>query len=142
MLVRLIYASRAVGPIEESVVASILSQSRANNSMDGITGVLCICQSGVFVQVLEGGREAVNRLYAKVIGDTRHTDVTLLAYAEISERRFAGWRMGRVELAKVNTGVVLKYSETARLDPFTISGAVALTLLEELMDSAAIVGGS
>lgn len=142
MLVRLVYASRAAGPIEEGVVNGILSQSRKNNPEDGITGVLCICQSGVFMQVLEGGRAEVNRLYAKVLRDPRHTDITLLAYGEILERRFAGWRMGRVDLAKVNTGVVLKYSERPRLDPFTISGTVALTLLEELMSTAAIVGGS
>lgn len=142
MLVRLVYASRAVAPIAEGVVDSILAQSRKNNPQEGITGVLCICQSGVFLQVLEGGRDAVNRLYARVIADPRHKDVTLLAYGEITARRFSGWRMGRVDLSKVNTGIVLKYSAMPRLDPFAISGAVALTLLEELMDSAAIVGGS
>jgi hypothetical protein len=142
MLVRLVYASRAAAPIQEGVVDSILAQSRKNNPQEGITGVLCICQSGVFMQVLEGGRDAVNRLYARVIADPRHQDVTLLAYGEITARRFAGWRMGRVDLSKVNTGIVLKYSEMPRLDPFAICGGVALTLLEELMDSAAIVGGS
>lgn len=142
MLVRLVYASRAVGPIEEGVVSNILAQSRKNNPADGITGVLCICHSGVFLQVLEGGRVAVNTLYGKVLRDPRHTDVTLLVYEEILERRFAGWRMGRVDLEKVNTAVVLKYSELPRLDPFSISGAVAVTLLDELMSTAAIVGGS
>lgn len=140
MLVRLLYASRATGPIEEEVLNSILAQSRKSNPEDGITGVLCVCQSGVFLQVLEGGREVVNRLYSKLVSDPRHTEVTLLDYAEITERRFAGWRMGRVDLAKVNTGIVLKYSEKPRLDPFSISGPVALRLLEDLMSSASIVG--
>lgn len=142
MLVRLLYASRAAVPVDEAVITSILSESRTNNLADGITGVLCICQTGVYMQVLEGGRDPVNRLYARVLADPRHSDVTLLSYGEITERRFAGWRMGRVELAKVNAAVVLKYSEQPRLDPFSISGPVALTLLEELLTSAAIVGGS
>ncbi len=140
MLVRLLYASRAKGHISDDLVASILLQSRKNNPESGITGALCVCHGGVFLQVLEGGREEVNQLYGKVLRDDRHTDVTLLDYSEIAERRFSGWRMGRVDLDRVNTAVVLKYSERPRLDPFGISGRVALTLLEELASTASIVG--
>ena len=102
--------------------------------------MLCVCHGGVFIQVLEGGRDEVNQLYNKVLHDSRHTDVTLLEYAEITERRFSGWRMGRVDLDKVNTAVVLKYSEKPRVDPFGMSGTVAMKLLEELASSASIVG--
>jgi len=140
MLVRLLYASRAKGPISDELIASIVSQSRKNNPESGITGVLCVCHGGVFMQALEGGREEVNQLYGKVLRDDRHTDVTLLEYAEIDERRFSGWRMGRVDLDRVNTAIVLKYSERPRLDPFGISGRAALTLLEELASTASIVG--
>jgi hypothetical protein len=140
MLVRLLYASRARDPITNETIASILSQSRKNNPETGVTGVLCVCHGGVFIQVLEGGRDEVNQLYSKVLHDNRHIDVTLLDYAEIAERRFSGWRMGRVDLDKVNTAVVLKYSEKPRLDPFGMSGTVALKLLEELASSASIVG--
>jgi len=140
MLVRLLYASRARDPITNETIAGILSQSRKNNPDTGVTGVLCVCHGGVFIQVLEGGRDEVNQLYSKVLQDSRHTDVTLLDYAEISERRFSGWRMGRVDLDKVNTAVVLKYSEKPRLDPFGMSGTVALKLLEELASSASVVG--
>lgn len=140
MLVRLLYASRARDPINDEMLASILTQSRKNNPETGVTGVLCVCHGGVFIQALEGGRVEVNQLYSKVLRDDRHTDVTLLEYAEISERRFSGWRMGRVDLDKVNTAVVLKYSEKPRLDPFGMSGTVALKLLEELASTASIVG--
>ena len=142
MLVRLLYASRATAPIDDGVIQNILAQSRKNNPDDGITGVLCVCQGGVYMQALEGGREKVNQLYAKIVSDPRHTDVTILAYDEITERRFPSWNMGRVELAKVNAAVVLKYSETPRFDPMSISGAAAHQLLEDLMGAAAIVGGS
>ena len=142
MLVRLVYASRSVGPIDEKLIDAILAKSRTNNPAAGITGALCICHGNVFLQVLEGGRVEVNRLYAKLLHDERHTDVTLLDYAEISERRFSSWRMGRVDLEKLNVGAVLKYSEKPQLDPFQISGRVALALLEDLINSAAIIGGS
>ncbi len=141
MLVRLIYASRSTQPVDDTLIRGILDQSDRRNVEAGITGVLCVCHGNIFMQALEGGRDEVNRLYAKLVRDPRHTDVTLLDYAEISERRFASWRMGRVDLDKLNLGVVLKYSEKPQLDPFQISGQVALALLEELMNTAAIVGG-
>lgn len=140
MLVRLLYASKARGPVTHDTITSILSQSRKNNPESGVTGVLCVCHGGVFMQVLEGGRDEVNQLYNKVLQDERHVDVTLLDYTEIPERRFSGWRMGSVDLDKVNTAVVLKYSEKPRVDPFGMSGSVALKLLEELASSASIVG--
>jgi len=143
MLVRLLYASRSIDAIGNDLIEEILSASRTRNPTHGITGVLCVCQSGnVFMQVLEGGREAVNRLYGNLLRDPRHRDVMLLDYAEISERRFAGWRMGGVDLAKVNVSTVLKYSETPLLDPFATPGQVALALIEELIDTAAIISRS
>ncbi len=142
MLVRLVYASRSTRPINEELIDAILVKSRRYNAEAGITGVLCICHGDVFIQALEGGRDEVNRLYGRIQRDERHTDVTLLDYAEIAERRFASWRMGRVDLDKLNIGVILKYSEKPRLDPFAVSGRVALALLEELMSTASIVGGN
>ena len=141
MLVRLLYASRAVESIGPDLVGEVLAESRAGNVEHGITGVLCVCQSGdVFMQVIEGGRTEVNRLYGNLLRDRRHRDVMLLDYEEILVRRFAGWRMGCVDLSKVNVSTVLKYSDHPQLDPFATSGKVALALLEELIDTAAIVG--
>jgi len=140
MLVRLLYASRANTPVDEALVASILEQAAAFNAAHGLTGVLCTSSEGnVFLQVLEGGRAVVNELYGRILRDPRHKDVTLLDYAEIGERRFATWRMGIVNLNRINLGTVLRFSETPALDPFRMSGKAALALLEELMATAAIV---
>ena len=138
MLVRLTYASRAAQPLDPEELTHIARRSRAHNAQQGVTGVLC--QSGqLFLQVLEGGREPVNRLYNRIARDPRHTEVTLLAYEEITERRFAGWAMGQVNLARLNPGVLLKYSETPTLDPFAIGGQAATALFDELVASAAVV---
>jgi hypothetical protein len=139
MLVRLLYASRAAAPISADDLAAIVRQSKANNPHNGITGVLC-CSDNRFLQVLEGGRTAVNRLYGRIVADPRHGEVELLAYAQIGERRFAGWSMGQVNLARLNPGLLLKYSSTTQLDPYEMSGATALALLEELAATASIAG--
>jgi len=141
MLVRLMYASRAVPAVDQEELIAILKKSKANNPKLGVTGVLCACfDSRVFMQVLEGGRSAVNRLYNRIANDPRHTDVELLAYEEISERRFAGWSMGQVNMARLNPALLLKYSECARLDPFAVSGKVSMALFDELVATAAVMG--
>ncbi len=141
MLVRLLYASRIAESTGDQAIDDILTESRAKNAEHGITGVLCVCQTGrVFMQVLEGGREEVNALYNNIVRDARHSNVVLLDYEEIASRAFVGWRMGRVDLGKVNLSIILKYSELPRLDPYAISGKTALALLTELMTSASVSG--
>ncbi len=139
MLIRLLYASRAAEALTQEVIESILAQSREHNPALGITGILC-WSGDIFMQVLEGGREAVNRLYNEIVRDPRHRDVTLLYYQEISERHFAGWTMGQVNLSKVNPSLLLKYSDKPTLDPYAVSGRASLALLEELIATASIIG--
>lgn len=139
MLVRLLYASRAAAAVDADALAAILKQSKANNPRVGVTGVLCF-SGGIFLQVLEGGRGAVNALYHRIAADPRHAEVVLLNYEEISERRFAGWSMGQVNLARLNPALLLKYSETATLDPYAVSGAVSMALFEELVATASVMG--
>ena len=139
MLVRLLYVSRAVNKDSTKAIESILESSRAHNMGNGITGVLCY-GGGVFLQAIEGGRQSVNQLYNHIVVDERHTDVELLHYEEITERRFGGWTMGQVNLSKLNISIVLKYSERPEFDPYSVSGKVSLALLEELMATASIIG--
>ena len=138
MLVRLLYASRAVNP-DPAAIETILTQSRLHNPASGITGVLCY-GNGIFLQAIEGGRSAVSALYGHIQRDTRHRDVELLMFEEITERRFGGWTMGHVNLAKLNHSIVLKYSERPEFDPYATSGKISLALLEELMATASIIG--
>lgn len=139
MLVRLLYVSLAIDPESGSATQSILDSARKYNSANGITGILCY-GGGLYLQAVEGGRTQVNELYGHIIRDQRHKDVVLLDYQEITERRFGGWTMGQVNLAKLNTSIVLKYSEKPELDPYSVSGVVSLALLEELMLTASIIG--
>jgi hypothetical protein len=139
MLVRLMYASRAVPTVDQEELLAILRKSKTDNPAEGITGVLCF-SGGIFLQVLEGGRSAVNRLYNQIVADPRHTQVELLLYQEIGERRFAGWSMGQVNLSRLNPSLLLKYSATATLDPYAVSGDVSMALFEELVATASVMG--
>ena len=138
MLVRLLYASRALDPSADAI-EDILAKSRQHNPTSGITGILCY-GGGIFLQAIEGGRMAVSELYGHIQKDVRHKDLVLLHYEEIAERRFGGWTMGQVNMSKINHSILLKYAERPELDPYSVSGKVSLALLEELMATASIIG--
>ena len=139
MLVRLMYASRAADSVDQEALLAILRKSKAENAANGITGVLCF-SGGIFLQLLEGGRQQVNTLYNRIAADKRHLDVGLPSYEGTGERRFAGWSMGQVNLSRLNPSLLLKYSETAVLDPYAVSGKVSMALFEGLVVTASIVG--
>jgi hypothetical protein len=141
MLVRLLYASRASQSFKPEELGTILKRSKALNPTIGVTGVLCCCfNASVFMQVLEGGRSQVSRLYNEIAQDPRHHDVELLSYEEIGERQFAGWAMGQVNMNRLNPALLLRYSETATLDPYAVSGKASMALFNELVATASVVG--
>jgi hypothetical protein len=139
MLVRLLYASQSTGATPGESIHTIMQQSHAHNPRNGITGILCHSDK-VYMQVLEGGREAINALYAKILRDPRHTDVVLLHYEEISERRYACWTMGQANLGKLNASTLLRFCEVPEINPHAMSGKHSLALIDELMATATIVG--
>jgi Sensors of blue-light using FAD len=141
MLVRLTYASRAVGVLSAQSMEQILASSRRNNPPNGITGVLCT-NNFIFLQLLEGGRKEVSETYNRIAADPRHNDVQLLHMEEVTERKFAGWSMGKVSFDRVNLAILLKYSSKAVLDPYSVPGASSILLLDELMATASVAAKS
>lgn len=131
MQTQLLYVSRAVGPQTTTVTSSILLTARAHNAQHGIGGVLLQGQ-GLYLQVLEGERLAVNRLYARIVADRRHQDVVLLQLEEVTRRRFAGWSMAHVDLQAGDAMVKLNHPE---FDPYAATGAHVMTMVDELLAS-------
>lgn len=138
MLVRCLYASRPAQAMNGPFLDEILEQCRRNNPRQGVTGLLCVADD-LFIQVLEGGRDEVCEIFNAIVRDDRHLHVRLLAYEEISERRFGNWSMGHVSIPRVNPSLLLKYFKRVELDPFDGSGQATLALLAELVATAAII---
>ena len=87
-----IYVSALAGG-DDSVLADILRASQKNNARDGITGML-LYADGNFLQVLEGPPEAVERTFARIERDPRHTQVIVMSDEPTQRRDFADWSMG------------------------------------------------
>lgn len=141
MLVRCLYASISTVFPMDNLVDSVVKSSREHNPRKGITGFLCV-SGDIFIQVLEGGRDEVSDLFNEIVKDPRHTNIRLLAYEEIGQRKYGSWTMGQVDLTNVNPGLVLKYHEKANLDPFTCSGHATMALLDELVATASVAARS
>lgn len=138
MLVRLIYASRVSSAVSAEEIREILDSSQRNNPGKGLTGLLCF-NANIFVQALEGPRGEVNALYNRLVADSRHKDVMLLDFAEISMRSYSSWSMGWAGAQQVNRELFLKYSASDRFDPFSMSAEQISGLLLELSQLASAV---
>lgn len=90
-LAQLVYMSRPLG-FDPAALAGILDASRSRNRKAGITGTL-ISRPDLFLQLLEGPRQAVSDTFARIVKDGRHDAILLVQMAEASGRLFPDWEM-------------------------------------------------
>lgn len=93
LLHQVAYCSRAAREVDDSDVDRIVATARRTNPRQGITGLL-VFGSGVFFQWLEGPRDHVTGLMARIKHDPRHDEVVMLSQSEeVRERLFPDWSM-------------------------------------------------
>jgi|SRR5271167_287886 len=90
---RLVYVSSALEPFSERELEDLLERSRRNNSALGITGIL-LYKEGNFMQCLEGPKEAVCTLAARIKSDPRHRGMLILLQGQHTQSEFSEWAMG------------------------------------------------
>ena len=89
----LIYVSSATHEMNKEELAEILDTARKKNAHISITGML-LYKDGNFMQMLEGEKESVLKLFEKIKKDPRHKDVTTVIEREAPRRTFPDWTMG------------------------------------------------
>jgi Sensors of blue-light using FAD len=135
-LVQIVYVSRSTFtpmPAEQGIepsVARILAQSRINNARRGLVGALYF-GDGCFFQCLEGREDEVDRLYAALLQDPRHTDLKVLARRPIDRTSFATWSMKYVPL-DAPMKALLRQQGLAGFDPYRFDEATVGKVLEML----------
>jgi hypothetical protein len=131
MLIRLTYASIATDGVDLIEFKRILLQAQTNNERHDLTGLLAF-NSKIFLQALEGSRDQVNELYAKLMRDPRHNTVTVLGYREIEERHWSNWSMGFAAPNADNRALYLKYSQQSTFNPYGMKADAVEKMLMEL----------
>lgn len=93
----LIYTSWARPSLTAQDVDDILASARTNNPLEGITGVL-IFNGTAFMQILEGGDDAIDRLARRLATDPRHSNMSIRDERPIERRSFPSWGMAYLQL--------------------------------------------
>ena len=127
-LVRLVYASRVVRPLDDGDLEQILHSARENNQAAGVTGMLCFHRK-FFLQCLEGSRSQVNRIYQHILNDKRHEEIVILDYQE----------MGYMPESTLTESVNMKYSGTPEFTPFEMLGESCHQMMIELKSTVPII---
>lgn len=135
-LVQIVYVSRSTFttmPAEfgiEPSVARILAQSRINNARRGLVGALYF-GDGCFFQCLEGRAVDVDRLYATLLQDPRHTDLRVLSRSPIERTNFEIWAMKYVPL-DAPMKALLRELGLPKFDPYRFDAATVDRVLDML----------
>lgn len=95
-MIRLLYISETSVEMSAEQIQTIEKQSRRNNAMLGITGLM-LTGGCVFAQVLEGPDINVLRLYVKIMEDSRHVNCELVHISPAKERFFENWFMAVID---------------------------------------------
>ena len=131
----MVYCSRATADVDEAAVQHIVASARRFNPEHGITGIL-VYGSGVFFQWLEGPRDNIKSLMARLRSDSRHEQIVLLSEVEeVRERVFPDWDMELVTTDHIRD--VLQDAQDSASDP---KNAQALGHLLAELDSGQLSG--
>lgn len=92
MIQQIVYYSISEKVITEKTISEIVESSRINNAKKNITGCL-LYHNKVFLQLLEGKSDIINKLFETIKKDDRHSNVTLIIEESIDKRMFPDWNM-------------------------------------------------
>ncbi|MDK1312086.1 BLUF domain-containing protein [Pseudoalteromonas ardens] len=98
-LIELIYVSTVTTPLSDEQLIELNRFCKSTNQLNGISGML-LYDGHHFMQVIEGERDHVERLYKNIQQDPRHTEVVALIINDLPKRNFSRWSMGVIDLSK------------------------------------------
>ena len=107
-LICLAYISTLSDQEGPQAVSKIIQQSRRNNALKNICGILIFDGLRIF-QYLEGHQKQVTDLYEVIRQDPRHTQVDTLFQTPLSgKKKFNQWAMGYANTDDADFLVILK----------------------------------
>jgi hypothetical protein len=92
MIFHISYISRSTEKMNLDQLSILEAEASSKNLGHGITGFL-VYDGFHFFQYIEGDKEAIENLYAKIEQDDRHASVTQLSCGDVPHRLLPGWSM-------------------------------------------------
>jgi hypothetical protein len=108
-LYQLGYVSTQTRDMQAADLIELLNFARETNRKLGVTGLLLHRQDSFF-QLIEGRKEVIEALFARIAADPRHRRVEMLFEQPVAEREFPDWQMGFLDLDEVDVSLLPAYS--------------------------------
>lgn len=128
----IVYMSRAVHALTDNDLQRLLDQSRHDNALQGITGVL-FYSHGNIAQLFEGEVAIVDDLFERIAQDGRHSHVRKLIDRPITARSFSEWSMAFHPLATTGFEALQGFLLPHTVPPPPSSLPIADAMLVELV---------
>lgn len=126
---QVLYHSQATIPMDEENLQPLLNWSRVYNNQHDITGLL-LYSGSKFVQLLEGKKDEIQRLFAQIRKDTRHKQIITII-EESGPRLYADWSMVFGHVAGMQLDQTLQAIQTqAALPSLSVTDLHLQTLLK------------
>ncbi len=110
---QIMYISSATNAVSATQCATIAQAAAERNSSQDVTGLL-LFNGKRFLQVLEGPRDNVEKIYDRIGRDGRHRALVMLRKQEVAEREFGEWGMAYDD--PVQPSASLRHKVAALLD--------------------------
>ena len=141
MLVQLIYIST---PIEEhrASITKMVNNLQERNRLAGVNGIL-LMHDHFYLQLLEGERSTVNKIYNRIVSDYRHANVTLLKYHDTQREEFVNWNLAVLDsstCSEENCSTIIAGSIDINDEslPTDIAGNTAISILRRAYTVATV----
>lgn len=89
---QVVFASFSTVPGDHASLDRIVEQSRHNNALDGITGLLW-SDSFRYLQVFEGPRGSMEACFNRICSDSRHHSLEVVSDRTTDHRDFGTWHL-------------------------------------------------
>ena len=132
---RIIYLSSATTKFTSTEIISLLNSSRQRNELNQITGLL-LYADGNFLQIIEGEKKAVLKLYSKISIDKRHKNIIKVFDGKVNSRIYPKWSMGfnRIDKEICKTSVNIEtFTKDFKDNP---EDAIASVFIETFLKSS------
>jgi len=108
-LIHLVYVSFANKSLTEKELDALLTEIRGKNAQQNVTGLLLYNDLN-FIQVIEGTKETIHKVFNSIEQDSRHTNVVKLLEEPIKKRAFPDWYMGYRKLSEEQSSSIPGFS--------------------------------
>lgn len=128
----IVYISRAVRPLSDADLNTLLTQSRRDNERHGVTGIL-FYSHGNIAQLFEAEPAVADALFLRIARDGRHSHISKLIDKPITARSFAEWSMAFHPLEPEGFSALQGFLLPHHVPPAPESLVVADALLVDLV---------